>query len=174
MSQIREGAVVWGGKPANLQGPEIKAGQPAPEFSVVATDMSTVSSKDLAGKVLILAAVPSLDTPVCDIEIRRFNEEAAHIPEVHVLTVSMDLPFAQKRWCGAAGVERVRAVSDHRSASFGLGWGVLQPERRLLARAVFVVDKKGKVRHAEYTKAVGDQPNFEAAISAAKAAAAEA
>lgn len=168
---VRNGAVMWGGKPADLEGPEIKVGDALPDFTLVANDMTPFARKDLAGQVAILSAVPSLDTQVCDMETRRFNEEAAKLPGVQIVTVSMDLPFAQKRWCGAAGIERVKTVSDHRQASFGRALGVLQPDRRLLARAVFVVDKHGTVRHVEYVKSVGDQPNYEAAISAAKSAA---
>jgi thiol peroxidase len=168
---IRSGAVMWGGKPTDLEGPEIKAGDPAPDFRVVATDNAThITRKDSEGQVVIYASVPSLDTSVCDLETRRFNEEAVQLAGVQVLVVSMDLPFAQKRWCGAASVERVRTGSDHREASFGRAFGVLQPDRRLLARAVFVVDSKGTVRHVEYVKSVGDQPNFEAALAAARAA----
>src|SRR5207249_2638613 len=111
-----------------------------------------------------------LDTPVCDTETRRFNEEAARLARVAIITISMDLPFAQKRWCGAAGIDRVRTASDHRNAEFGRAWGVLQPDRRLLARAVFVVDTKGVVQHVEYVNSVGEQPNYDAVIAAAKAA----
>src|SRR5579883_1650611 len=106
MANIREGAVLWGGKPANLEGPQLAAGQQAPDFLLVGSDMSPLSSKDYAGKVTILAAVPSVDTPVCDLETRTFNQKATEHPGVEVLTVSMDLPFAQKRWCAAAGIER--------------------------------------------------------------------
>ena len=126
--------------------------------------------KDFAGKVLILCSVPSLDTPTCDLETRRFNQEAAALgPDIQILTVSMDLPFAQKRWCGAAGVTAVKTLSDHREASFGLNYGVLLEGLRLLARAVFVVDKAGVVVHAQIVPEVSSEPDYAAALQAAKA-----
>jgi thioredoxin-dependent peroxiredoxin len=170
MSDIRKGAITWGGNPTDLEGPELKAGDRAPDFTLTGNDMKPVTLADTAGKVRIFAAMPSLDTKICDIETRRFNTEAAAIPGVEIWTVTMDLPMAQKRWCGAAGVDKVKTASDHRSASFGRGWGVLQPDKRLLARAVFVVDKEGVIRHVEYVKNVGEEPNYEAALSAARSA----
>jgi thiol peroxidase len=170
MSHVRSGAVLWGGKPTDLEGPELKVGDVAPDFTVIGNDNTTrITRKDFEGSTTVVAALPSLDTPVCDLETRRFNEEAAKLPDVRVLTVSMDLPFAQKRWCGAAGVERVKTASDHREASFGRAFGVLQPDRRLLARAVFVVGKDGRIKHVEYVKSVGDQPQYEPALAAARA-----
>jgi thiol peroxidase len=156
------------GNPLTLVGPELKAGQKAPDFSVVGNDLKPVTLADSAGKVRILSVVPSLDTPVCDAQTRRFNEEAAKLPSIEILTVSMDLPFAQKRWCGAAGVDKVKTVSDHRDASFGSAYGTLIKELRLESRAIFVVDKTGKLTHVEYVKEVAEHPNYDAALAAAK------
>ncbi|HEV7988306.1 MAG TPA: thiol peroxidase, partial [Candidatus Binataceae bacterium] len=125
------------------------------------------------GKVKIIAAIPSIDTPVCDAETRRFNEEASKLPgDVQILTISMDLPFAQARWCGAAGVDKVTTISDWRAAEFGQKYGALIKELHLLARAVFVIDKNDNVVYSEYVKEVANQPNFEAALDAARKAAA--
>jgi thiol peroxidase len=158
------------GHPLALSGTEVKAGDKAPDFSLVTNDLAEVSLKDYAGKVLILCSVPSLDTPTCDLETRRFNQEAVALgPDIRILTVSMDLPFAQKRWCGAAGVTAVQTLSDHRQASFGLGYGVLLEPLRLLARAVFVVDKGGVVAHAQIVPEVSSEPDYAAALAAAKA-----
>jgi len=164
----RKEAVTLRGNPFTLLGPEIKVGDKAPDFTVIANDMSPVKLADTAGKVRILATVPSLDTPVCDAETRRFNEEAANLPGVEILTVSMDLPMAQKRWCGAAGVTNVRTLSDYRSRSLGPAFGVLIQELQLDARAVFVLDKDNTVRYVEYVKEVADHPNYEAALAATK------
>lgn len=157
------------GNPLILTGSEVKVGQPAPDFEVVANDMSAVKFSSYRGKVCIICSVPSLDTSVCDIETRKFNEEAGKLgSDVAVLTISMDLPFAQKRWCGAAGVENVRTLSDYRDASFGKAYGVLIKELRLLARAVFVVDKNGAIRYIQIVKEVASEPNYEAALNAVK------
>ena len=169
--ETRKGAIQWGGNPTDLSGPEIKVGDKAPDFTVLGVDMKPVTLKDTAGKVRIFSAVPSLDTPVCDTETRRFNSEAAKIPNLEIWTISMDLPFAQKRWCGAAGIDKVKTASDHRGASFGEAWGVLDAGKRLLARAVFVVDKDDVVRHVEYVSEVRNEPNYEAALAAARGAA---
>ena len=164
----RKEAVTLRGKPFTLVGPEIKVGDPAPDFTVIANDMSPVKLADTAGKVRILATVPSLDTPVCDAETRRFNEEAANLPGVEILTVSMDLPMAQKRWCGAAGVQNVRTLSDYRERSLGPAYGVLIRKLQLDARAVFVLDKDNTVRYVEYVKEVADHPNYDAALAATR------
>lgn len=167
----RPGAVTMRGNPVTLLGPKIEVGQEAPEFTVVDTNLSPKRLADFKGHVLLIASVPSLDTGVCSAETRRFNQEAAGFsPDVRVLTISMDLPFAQKRWCGAEGIERVVTLSDHRDASFGLAYGVLIKELRLLARAVFVVDRQGKVTYVEYVPEVTEHPNYEAAIAAVKQA----
>jgi thiol peroxidase len=155
-----------------LLGNEVKVGQTAPDFKVQkSADMSDYTLGSSAGKTRIIATVPSLDTPVCDLETKRFNEEASKLPNVEIVCVSMDLPFAQKRWCGAANVDKVITASDHRDASFGKNYGVLisgGPLDRVLARAVFVVGADNKVKHAEYVGSISDQPNYDAALAAAK------
>jgi thioredoxin-dependent peroxiredoxin len=165
----RTGAVTLHGNPMTLVGPEISVGQPAPDVELVANDLSATQLASFKGKVCIVTSVPSLDTPVCDTETRRFNEEAARLgDDVVVLAISTDLPFAQTRWCGAAGVKNVLTLSDHRETAFGTSYGVLIKELRLLARAVFVVDKEGVVRYTELVKEVADEPNYDAALAAAK------
>jgi thioredoxin-dependent peroxiredoxin len=175
MAQERKGAVTLRGNPLTLAGPEIKAGQPAPDFTAVGTDLKEVRLADGRGKVLVLSSVPSLDTPTCDTETRRFNQEAAGLGEgIEVWTLSMDLPFAQKRWCGAAGIDRVKTFSDFRHRTFGEAYGVRivdGPIAGVNARAVFVVGKDGKVAHAQYVKEVSAEPDYEAVLSAARAAA---
>jgi thiol peroxidase len=163
--------VTFKGNPVTLKGDEVTVGQKAPDFTAQKIDMSEYTLATSEGKTRILSAVPSLDTPVCDLETRRFNDEAAKLPDVEVVTVSMDLPFAQKRWCGAAGVENVVPVSDHRSASFGEAYGVLidgGPLDRILARAVFVVGPDNTVKHVEYVRDISEHPDYDAAIAAAK------
>ncbi|MFZ5826835.1 MAG: thiol peroxidase [Bacillota bacterium] len=154
-----------------LVGPELKVGDKAPAFSVVANDLSTVESSAYAGKVRIINSVPSLDTGVCDTQTRKFNQAAAELGEnVVVLTVSADLPFAQKRWCGAAGVDRVITLSDYRDRAFSKAFGTYIKEWALCSRAVFVVDSTDTVVHAEYVPAAGQEPNYDAALEAARAA----
>jgi thiol peroxidase len=164
------------GNPVGLGGTEIKAGQDAPDFSALDTGLAPVRLSENRGKVIVLTAVPSLDTPVCDKETRRFNEEAGKLGSgVEVWTVSMDLPFAQKRWCGAAGASQVKTLSDFRDRAFAQSYGVLVKEgplTGLTARAVFVVGKDGKVKHAEYVKDITSEPDYEAALAAARQAAA--
>ena len=163
----RKGLVTVGGKPITLVGEEIKVGDPAPDAELIGTDLKPVKLSSFAGKVRILSSVSSLDTAVCDIETRRFNQEAAGLGEnVAILTVSMDLPFAQKRWCGNAGVDRVITLSDHRQASFGTAYGVLIKELRLLARAVFVLDREGIIRYIQIVKEVTDEPDYDAVLEA--------
>ena len=174
MAEERKGAVTMRGDPKTLVGPEIKVGQKAPNFTVVGKGLAPVTLDQFKGKVKIITTVPSLDTPVCDAETRRFNVEASNLPgDVQILSVSMDLPFAQARWCGAAGVDKVTTLSDWRSANFGTNYGALIKELHLLARAVFVVDKNDNVTYVEYVKEVANQPNYEAALDAAKKAAAK-
>ncbi|SRR5579883_2728976 len=170
----RPGATTLKGNPFTLIGPELKPGDAAPDFSLVDTALKTVTLKDTANHVRIISVVPSLDTPVCDAQTKRFNEEAARLPGVEIITVSMDLPFAQKRWCGAFGVDKVKMLSDHKDASFGSNYGTLIKELRIESRAIFVLDANGKVRHAEYVKEVADFPNYEAALDAARGAGASA
>lgn len=165
----QKGKVAMKGNPLTLLGPALKEGDRAPDFEVIDNDMSAVKFSSFRGKVCILCPVPSLDTPVCDMETRRFNEEAGKLgQDVVILTISMDLPFAQKRWCGAAGVEKVVTLSDHRDASFGKAYGVLIKELRLLARAVFVVDRQGVIRYKELVKELTQEPDYEAALGAVK------
>lgn len=165
----RTGIITFQGNPLTLVGPEVKVGDAAPDFTVAANDLSLATLADYTGKVLIIAAVPSLDTPVCDMEIRRFNSEAAALgDDVKILTVSMDLPFAQARWCGGAGIEAVQTLSDHAAASFGENWGALIKELRLLTRAVFVIGRDGKVAYVQYLGEITEEPDYEAALAAAK------
>ena len=164
--------VTFKGSPVALGGREVKAGQPAPDFSAVDTALQTVRLSDARGKVVILSSVPSLDTPVCDTETRRFNQEAAKLPAgVEVWTISMDLPFAQNRFCSAADISKVQTLSDHRDASFGQNWGVLIKELRLLARAVFVVGADDAVKYVQIVGEVTAHPDYDKALAAAKAAA---
>ncbi|MGE4420736.1 MAG: thiol peroxidase [Pseudodesulfovibrio sp.] len=161
----RTGIITFKGNPLTLIGPEIKVGDTAPGFAVTANDLSPATLADFSGKVLVIASVPSLDTPVCDMETRRFNTEATALgDDVKILTVSMDLPFAQARWCGAAGIEAVQTLSDHAQASFGENWGTLIKELRLLTRAVFVVGRDGKIAYVQYLKEITEEPDYEAAL----------
>jgi len=163
--------VTMKGSPLPLTGRAVSPGERAPDAELLDPDLKPVTLSSFRGSVLIVASVPSLDTPVCDLETRRFNEEAAALgDEVRIVTVSMDLPFAQKRWCGAAGVDRVLTLSDHRDAVFGETWGVLIEELRLLARAVFVVDRQGVVRYAQVVPEITDEPDYGAALDAARGA----
>ncbi|MGC8494409.1 MAG: thiol peroxidase [Syntrophobacteraceae bacterium] len=163
----RPNAVTMRGNPLTLVGDEVKVGDKAPDFTLLDTGLAPVALSAYAGKVVAIISVPSLDTPVCDLETRRFNQEAARLGDrVAVLAVSMDLPFAQKRWCGAAGVTNVTTLSDHREASFGKAYGLLIKELRLLARAVVVIDPGGKVRYFELVKEIAEEPNYDAALKA--------
>jgi thiol peroxidase len=165
----RNGIVTMKGTPWTLLGNELKVGDKAPEFELVNNDLAPFKFSSLAGKVAILSAVPSLDTPVCDMETRRFNKEAEKLgPDTAILTISMDLPFAQKRWCGAAGVNNVMTLSDYKNASFGESYGVLLKDLRLLARVIFVVDKKGIIKYIQYVKEVTDEPNYDEVLEAVK------
>ncbi len=163
-------SVTFANNPVTLVGNEVKVGDKAPNFSVLANDLSPVTLEDSKGSVRLISVVPSIDTGVCDAQTRRFNEEASKLENVKILTVSVDLPFAQQRWCAAAGIENVQTVSDHRDLSFGEAYGVAIQELRLLARAVFVVDSNDQVTYVEYVSEVTNHPNYEAAIEAAKQA----
>jgi thioredoxin-dependent peroxiredoxin len=167
--QERDGLVTMKGNPITLMGSELQVGDKAPDFVAVDNDLNPVSFDSFRGKVCIVSSVPSLDTPVCDMETRRFNDEAGRLgDDVEILTISMDLPFAQKRWCGAAGVDRVQTLSDHRDAAFGQAYGVLIKGLRLLARAVFVVDKEGTIRYMELVKEIASEPDYDAVMTALK------
>jgi thiol peroxidase len=167
----RAGATTLKGNPLTLVGPELKAGDAAPDFALVDNGLKPVTLKDTGTQVRIISVVPSLDTPVCDAQTKRFNEEAAKLPDLSIITVSMDLPFAQKRWCNDFQIDKVKMLSDHKDGSFGSNYGTLIKELRIESRAIFVVDHNNKVVHAEYVKEVADHPNYEAALAAAKSAA---
>jgi thiol peroxidase len=165
----RYGLITMKGNPLTLTGNEVKVGEKAPEFTVLDNNLTPVQFSSFRGKVCILSSVPSLDTPVCDMETRKFNEEASRLgKDILILTISMDLPFAQKRWCAAAGVDKVKTLSDHRDASFGTSFGVLIKELRLLARAVFLVDGQGTIRYMQLVKEVTQEPDYDAILSALK------
>lgn len=163
-------SITFKGNPVTLLGNEVKVGDKAPDFTVLANDMSAVTLENTKGQVRLITSVPSIDTGVCDAETRRFNEESSKLDNVKILTVSVDLPFAQKRWCAAAGIENVQTLSDHRDLSFGEAYGVAIKELRLLARAVFVVDSSDTVTYVEYVSEATEHPNYEAAVEAAKQA----
>jgi len=166
MSDIK---VTFQGNPLTLTGNQPEVGQPAPDFEVLGNDLSGVKLSSFKGKTCVIITVPSLDTPVCDTEVRKFNEEATSLGEdVAVLVISMDLPFAQARWCGAAGVKNVQTLSDHNQADFGNTYGVLIKELRLLARTVFVVDKEGIIRYIEVVEELTNEPDYEAALNAVR------
>ena len=165
----RMGLVTMKGKPLTTVGSDVKIGQRAPDFVAIDNNLAAVRFSSYHGKICIISSVISLDTPVCDIQTRKFNEEASRLgPGVVILTLSMDLPFAQKRWCGAAGVDRIQTLSDHRDASFGTSYGVLIKELRLLARAIFLVDRKGLLQYKELVKEVTHEPDYDAVLSQLK------
>jgi len=165
----RKGRVTFQGSPLTLIGNEVRVGERAPDVELIAGDLTPVKLSSFCEKVCVITSVPSLDTPVCDTETRRFNEEAGKLGrDVKVLAVSMDLPFAQKRWCGAAGVEWVQTLSDHRDARFGTQYGVLIKELRLLARAIFVVDREGVIRYEQLVGDISHEPDYEAVLSAVR------
>ena len=169
MAGERVGAVTFKGQPLTVLGDPVQVGEKAPDFTVIDTDLVERHLRDFAGKVKLIASVPSLDTGICDAETRRWNEEAANLGEdVVILTISADLPFAQKRWCGAAGVDRVITLSDHRDMSFALAYGTYVKELRLEQRAVFIVDKDDIIRYVEYVPEIAQHPNYEAALAALK------
>lgn len=166
----RAEAITLHGNPLTLVGKEIAMGSPGPDATVVDNELNTVKISDYRGKVVVISSVPSLDTPVCDMQTRRFNSEAANLgDDVAILTISMDLPFAQSRWCGAAGVEQVITLSDHRDAAFGQAYGLLIKELRLLGRAVMVLDREGVVRYYQLVNEVSEEPDYDAALEAVKA-----
>ena len=165
----RTGVITFLGGPLTLVGEEVKVGQAAPDFTVLDNGLAPKSLKDFAGKTVVLSVTPSLDTPVCDAQLRRFNDSATKLSDdVVVLNISMDLPFANKRFCSVAGIEKALTLSDHRDASFGMAYGVLIKELRLLARAIFVVGKDGVVKYAEIVPEVTHNPDFEKALAAAQ------
>jgi len=169
MNTERSNAVTLRGNAYTLVGPELKPGDVAPDFKLVQSkNMSPFSRADLKGKVRVLSVVPSLDTPVCDAQTRRFQKEAENLNDVRIYTVSMDLPFAQTRWCSAAGVDKVHMLSDHRDAVFSQAYGTLIKELRLDCRALFVLDDENRLRHVEYVREVADHPDYESALAAVR------
>lgn len=163
----RTGLITMKGKSLTLMGNELKVGDPAPDFQVLDNNLAPVKLADFKGKVLVISVVTSLDTGICDMETRRFNQEATKLGDnVTILTISMDLPFAQKRWCGAAGIDKVKTLSDHRDANFGMAYGVLIKELRLLARVIFIVDKQGIVRYNQVVKEVASEPDYNEVLAA--------
>lgn len=170
MSQERNQAATFKGNPITLIGPELQAGDQAPDFQLSKSLVEAVSLKDYAGKIKLISVVPSIDTGVCDAQTRRFNEEAAKLGEqVQVLTVSADLPFAQARWCGAAGIDRVVLLSDYKDNSFGKAYGVLIKEFALDMRSIFVLDASDKIVYVEVLKEMTEHPDYEAAVAAVRA-----
>jgi len=162
-------SVTLKGNPMQLSGSLPEVGHSAPNATLINNDLAPVDLDSFRGKIVVLSVVPSLDTPICDMQTRRFNQEAEKMGErVQVLTISMDLPFAQKRWCGAAGIERVMTLSDYQNAEFGTKYGVLIPALRLLARAVFVVDAKGVIRYVQLVPEIGQEPDYAPVLEAVK------
>ena len=169
MTEKRTGIIHFKGNPVTLVGPDVKVGSPAPDFTVVDNGLQPVTRDSAKGKIQLIAVVPSLDTGVCDTMTRKFNQDAAALPEnVEVYTISVDLPFAQKRWCGNAGIERVKTLSDYQERSFGLNYGVLIDELKLLARSVFVIDVDGKIAYREVVSEVTAEPDYAAALAAVR------
>lgn len=166
--QERPGAHTLKGNPLTLIGPQLNVGDKAPEFAALNQDFKPVKLSESAGRVRLISVVPSLDTGICDAQTKRFNEEAAKSPAVVILTVSMDSPFTQKRWCGAAGVDKVQVLSDHRDRFFGPAYGVLIKELGVLARSIFIVDKAGTIRYIEYVPEMASHPNYDAALAKLK------
>lgn len=169
----RQGATTLRGNPLTVIGPELKTGDKAPDFEAIDDSLKPTNLAATGHGVRIFSVVPSLDTPVCDAQTKRFNEEAGKLPDVRIYTISMDLPFAQKRWCGAFGVDHVKMLSDHRSGSFGEHYGTLIKELRILSRAIFVLDQNNTIQHVEYVREVADHPNYESALAAARTLAGE-
>jgi len=165
----RKGVIKFKGNPLTLTGNEMKVGDKASDFTVLDGELKETGLKDFAGKVKVVSVTPSLDTPVCDLQARMFNSEAAKLPaDVAVLNISMDLPFAISRFCASAGIDKVKALSDHRDASFGNGYGVLIRELRLLARSIFIIDKDDVIRYIQIVPELSNEPDYEKALEALK------
>lgn len=163
----RTGIIKMKGNPLTLVGNEVKVGDTAPDFTVLNANLEPVKLSSFKGKIAVIVSVPSIDTPICDMETRRFNEESEKLgDDIVILTISMDLPFAQKRWCAAAGMKNVQMLSDHRDASFGNSFGILIKELRLLARTVFIIDREGKVRYIQYVEETTDEPDYDEVLTA--------
>jgi thiol peroxidase len=163
----RNAAVSMHGNPLTLIGKELSVGDSAPDLELLDNDLNPVKLSSFQGKVCVISSVPSLDTSVCDVETRRFNEAAGQLGDsVVILTVSVDLPFAQKRWCGAAGVENVVTLSDHRDTAFGTEFGVLIKELRLLGRSIFILDRNGVIQYIQNVKELSEEPDYDAVLEA--------
>jgi thiol peroxidase len=171
MANNSDRSTILMGKPFSLAGPELKAGDKAPDFEMMDSSLKAVNLADTGTGVRIFSVVPSLDTPVCDAQTKRFEDEAAALPNINIYTVSTDLPFAQKRWCGTYGISRVAMLSDHKDTSFGDHYGTLIPDMRIESRAIFVVDPSNTIQYVEYVKEVGSHPNYDAALAAARSVA---
>lgn len=165
---VETAVVTMKGNSLTLLGNEVRVGQPAPDAALVANDLSEVKLSSFKGKKILLSVIPSIDTPVCEIQTKRFNQEADNLGEIVILTVSMDLPFAQKRWCGATHSTKIKTLSDYREASFGQNWGLLIKGLRLLARAVFIIDENGIVRYKQIVPEITKEPNYAEALQALK------
>ena len=164
----RNNVVKVGGNPVTLVGNEVKVGDTAPDFAVLDSNLKPVKLSDFSGKTVIVTSVLSLDTGTCDLEGKRFNKEASNLgDDVVILTISMDLPFAQARWCGAAGIKNIKVLSDFRDREFGQAYGIYIKESGLLARTIFIVDKKGKVQYIQYVKEASKEPNYDEVLEAA-------
>lgn len=160
--------VTFNNEPVTLKGTQLEVNDTAPSFKVVANDLSVKTEEDYSGKLTLISVVPSIDTGVCSAQTTKFNQEADKFEDVNILTVSMDLPFAQGRWCSAEGVENLTMLSDYRYASFGENYGVLIEELRLLARSIFIIGEDNKVKYVEYVNEVTDHPNYDAALEKLK------
>lgn len=170
MTQERQGAVTFKGNPMTLVGQPVRSGDAAPDFRVVDNTLQPVTLANSTGKIRLITTVPSLDTPVCDTMTRTFNQEAAKLPDnVAIYTVSLDLPFAQKRWCGNAGIDRVQTLSDYQERSFALNYGLLIKELKLIARAVLVIDAKDRISYLQLVPEVTSEPDYAAALAAVRA-----
>lgn len=164
--QERTGQITFDGNPLTLLGAELKAGDKAPDFRVVDVDLNPVTLDAYIGRKKVICTVPSLDTPVCDAEVRRFNQEAAQLnSNIALLSVSMDLPFAQKRWCAGAGIENVQTLSDYQELSFATAYGVLIKELKLLTRSIFVVDEENIIRYVQHVSEITDEPDYAAVLA---------
>lgn len=153
--------VTFQGKPVTLVGQQVNVGDTAPDFTVLSNSLAEKSLLDYKGKVKLISVVPSLDTEICSLQTKRFNEEASKLRDIKILTISMDLPFAQSRWCGAEGIKQVETLSDHRSGDFGRNYGVLIEELRLLARSIFVINESDEITYVEYVEEVGSHPDYD-------------
>jgi thiol peroxidase len=169
MANNSERSTILMGKPFSLAGPELKVGETAPDFEMMDSSLKPVKLADTGSGVRIFSVIPSLDTPVCDAQTKRFEDEAAGLPGINIYTVSMDLPFAQKRWCSTFGISKVAMLSDHKDGSFGNHYGTLISDMRIESRAIFVVDAANVIRYVEYVNEVGSHPNYDAALEAVRA-----